>query len=231
MSDATEAVIDTSAYDTQALALRKQLSAISPITSDAELQIVGSVFKDAAGNIKVLEAHMKPQIDEAHARHKKLTTLRNKLTAPFHAIKDDADKKLSAYRREQERIAAEARAKAEKEAQEAAEAKRLEEAEALEAQGNIEQASAVLDAPVIPEPVAPPPPIAKVDGLSGRKTYSAEVTDMVALCKAIGEGHANVELVQPNSTALNGMARALKHNLNIPGVKVIVKTTTSARGL
>ena len=223
--------LDTAAYDTQALAMTAELGAISPITNDEELQAVGSVFKDAAGNIKVLEAHMKPQIDNAHATHKKLTTLRNTLTAPFKTIRADADKKLSAYRQEQERIAREKQAELDKKAREDAEATRLAEAEALEAQGNTEQADAVLEAPIIPEPVAPVAPIAKVQGLSGRKTYSAEVTDMVALCKAIGDGSQPHNLVTANSTALNGMARALKSNLNIPGVKVVTKTSTSARGL
>jgi len=221
--------LDTAAYDTQALALREQLTAIEPITNNEELQAVGSVFKDAAGNIKALEAHMEPQIQDAHAKHKKLTTLRNTLTAPFKTLRADADKKLSAYRQEQESKAREEQAKADKIAKDKAEADRLAEAEALEAAGNTEQAEAVLDAPITPEPAAPPPPIAKVDGLSGRKTYSAEVMDMVALCKAIGDGSQSSNLVQPNSTALNGMARALKSNLNIPGVKVVTKTSTSAR--
>ncbi len=221
--------LNTAKFNQHALALREQMGAIEPISNDQEFQVIGSVLKDAAGNVKSLEAHMAPQIADAHAKHKKLTALRNTLTAPFKQIRVEADKKLTVYRQEQQRIAAEAQAKAGKEAREAAEAIRLEEAAALEAEGRTDLADAVLEAPVMAEPVAPPPPVATVDGLSGRKTYKAEVIDMKALCKAIGDGSQPVDLVTANSSALNGMARALKSNLNIPGVKVIVKESTSAR--
>ena len=229
MSEATEAGVDTTQYDSQALALREQIAAIAPITSDAELQIVGSVFKDATANIKNLEEHMDGPIKDAHAKHKRLTELRNKLTAPFKQIKADADSKLTTYRREQQAKAAEEQRKADEEARKRAEDARLAEAEALALSGKREQAEAVLDAPIMPEPVAPPPPIATVEGVSSRRTYSAEVVDMRKLCAAIAEGKAQVEFVTANQTVINSMARALKNNFCVPGIKVVMKESTSAR--
>lgn len=139
---------------------------------------------------------------------------------------------ISAWEREQERK----RIAAAKEAADAAEAerKRLQaQAEAAERVGNAEAADAMRAAStmvqVVPEPVA----VAKrpSDGLQKRVTWSAEVFDLQALVKAVATGEQPITLLEPNMTALNGMARSLREALAraVPGVRAVDKTGYAAR--
>ena len=158
---------------------------------------------------------------------------------------------------EQERIAAEARAKAEAEAR--AERERLAaierehaeaaaraqaeaaaaaaagdaeaaaraqaEAEALQAQA----AAAALTAQVVtvvPEVEAQ----AKVAGISGRVSYSAEVIDLLELVKAVAAGKAPIECVLADAKFLNAQARAFKKAGQLfPGVMAVAERSIAAR--
>lgn len=158
---------------------------------------------------------------------------------------------------EQERIAAEARAQAE--AQARAERERLaaierekveaarkaqEEAQAAAAAGDKEAAQramaemqaaqqqaevAAITAQVItvtPSVEAP----AKVSGISGRVTYSAEVTDLMALVKAVAIGAAPIECLQADTKFLGAQARAFKKAGAIyPGVNAVAERSIAAR--
>src|SRR3990172_8385904 len=83
-----------------------------------------------------------------------------------------------------------------------------------------EEASAILDEPVnVPTvTIAKTTPSAGIGGAI-REIWSAEVYDLHALVAAIVEGKASTGLIEPNQTALNGMARSLKKNMIIPGVR------------
>jgi hypothetical protein len=87
--------------------------------------------------------------------------------------------------------------------------------------------------PVAPVAVfAPRPPVAaapRVEGVSFRDTYTAEVFDLMALVRAVATGLAPITLLQVNTTALNGMARALKNALALPGVRVISGRVAAVR--
>lgn len=55
--------------------------------------------------------------------------------------------------------------------------------------------------------------------VSTRKVWYAEVIDLKALCKAVAEGAAAPESVEPNMPFLNTVARQMKERgSNIPGV-------------
>jgi membrane protein involved in colicin uptake len=123
-------------------------------------------------------------------------------------------------RRKAEAEAAEARRKAEEASD--AEAKAKAEAEAAEAAAKAEVAAAT-PAPI----VAGSTP--KVAGLSKRKTYSAEVEDLQALCKAVLEGTAPANVIVADMKVLNGMARTLKDAFNVPGVKLVATEGLSSR--
>lgn len=119
------------------------------------------------------------------------------------------------------RIAAqeEKNAEAKKAAEEAA-----RQAEQAAAQKAAEQ-QAIVAAPVLVADTKP-----KVKGVSRRSTYSAEIVDMLALVKAVAEGKQPIELLQPDMKVINGMARSLKHALDIPGVKVVENKDITSRG-
>lgn len=157
----------------------------------------------------------------------------------------------------QEQLAAEARAKAEAEAraererlaeeqrkQEAAAAAAMQaaqeaaaagdaeaaaraqaEAQALEmqAQASAATAAVVTIAPTVAAPVA-------AAGISKRVTYSAEVTDLLALVKAVAEGKAPIEVVQADAKFLGAQARAFKKQGELyPGVQSVATASVAAR--
>ena len=90
--------------------------------------------------------------------------------------------------------------------------------------------------PAEEEYIPPPQPIIpqvqtyqKASGISTRETWSAEVTNIRLLAKAVAAGTAAPNLILPNTTALNGLARSLKGAMNVPGVKAVAETTTAVR--
>jgi len=103
------------------------------------------------------------------------------------------------------------------------EAERVAAAKAHESEIKKAERKAVkTGAPVI----LPPAPVMLTPKIEGtRTTWTAEVYDLRALCKAIGEGKAPIEAVKANTTILDGLARASKAALAIPGVKAISTTS------
>ena len=102
---------------------------------------------------------------------------------------------------EQDRIRREAEAEANRKADE--ERKRLAEAAAKEkAAGNAETAHAIEQAAQFVAPIPVAATTTKIAGESTREVWSAETYDVMALCRAIGEGLASPELITPNMTAL-----------------------------
>jgi hypothetical protein len=67
-----------------------------------------------------------------------------------------------------------------------------------------------------------------VPGVSFRETWRIEVVDKLALVKAIAARPDLVNLVDPNQTALNHLARAHKNTLELPGVRVWCELTVAA---
>lgn len=62
--------------------------------------------------------------------------------------------------------------------------------------------------------------VPKVSGLSTRKVWKVEVTDKLAFVKYIAEHPEYLELVEPNTPALNKLGLALKQACPIVGVRV-----------
>lgn len=164
---------------------------------------------------------------------------------------------MVAYTTEQERQAAEARARAEAEARaererlaqqerEAQEAARKAEEEAQaaaaagdqaaavkaiqaaqEAQAQAEMAAMTANVMTVAPTVEAP---AKVAGISGRVTYSAEVTSLIDLIKAVAEGAAPIECLQADTKFLGAQARAFKKaGALYPGVVAKEERSISAR--
>ena len=106
---------------------------------------------------------------------------------------------------------------------------KLAEAEQHEALGDHQAADAALDGQGLVQ-VEVPKATPKVDGLSYRENWSADVTDKLALIKAVAEGKAPLAYVEANYAVLNQAARSLKQELNgIPGVKAVMTKTAVGR--
>ncbi len=76
-------------------------------------------------------------------------------------------------------------------------------------------------------------PVAKVPDVAIRTTWKAEVTDFLELVRACGKDPELLgmcsELLQPNMSGLNALARSQKDKLNIPGVKAVSEQGIAAR--
>lgn len=89
-----------------------------------------------------------------------------------------------------------------------------------EAKGDTWKAEEIRESvPVVAAPVLADKP--KVAGIAMRTTWSGEVTNKMELIKAVAEGKAPATLLDVNMPALNQMARALKEEMNYPGVKAV----------
>jgi len=131
------------------------------------------------------------------------------------------------YKLEQARAEASRRA-SEELARKAAEDAQIAQAELLASMGLDKAADEALEAaPVYDAVKVPEPP--KGDGVFYRDSYSAEVTDLLELVKAVAAGKAPLACVEASMTYLNGAARVMKAALGFPGVRVVKSTTQGRR--
>jgi hypothetical protein len=190
------------------------------VTDQASFDAAAQFRRRIVTAIAKAEERFAPAKTAANKAHKEICALEKKIIAPLEAASRDIENKgVAWYREEQDRIQAKAREQQEA-ARKAEEERRLQEAVEAESAGDTEQAEAIINAPPAQVAViAPPAP--KVAGTSVPKTYSAQVVDIMALCRAVAEGKASSEFIEPNMVALNRVAKALKKTMDIPGVVAV----------
>lgn len=161
--------------------------------------------------------------------HKGLTSLRSTLTEPPEQANRMLNRKATDYETEQERLARAEQVRLEEQARKREEESRLIDAAELEQAGQAEEAAAVLQAPM-PQPVIHvPAQVAKIEGVTRRTTYRAEVTDLMALIRHVAAHPDLVNLLAANTTALNAMARAQRLELRLPGVRAVAEVSRAVR--
>lgn len=135
-------------------------------------------------------------------------------------------KKVTDHNLKMEKIAREEQAKRDEQARRQREKLEAQAAAAAE-KGQTEKAEAIaeraetISAPTV-VPVAP-------KGASVRKAWKGKVTDIKALCKAIGDGLTPPTLVIADQKALDSMAKATKGSMEIPGVQFSQVASTTFR--
>jgi hypothetical protein len=212
----------------------KECQEITKVVDESQYLIVCSKAKDAAANVKMIEAYMQPFIDRAHAAHKRLTTTRATLLAPFATAKKKFGQLAAQYQDEQEKAARKAEEEARAAAQKAEEEARAAQAEQLAAEGRVEEGVAVLEAPVIAAPSVVAREVMKVRGISApREKFHAEVFDLMALVKAVAEGKVPLAMLEANQSNLDKQADMfgkMNQDLGYPGVRVKKELGISIRG-
>lgn len=240
----------------ETLAIAKEYS----IDSQPMYEAAGEELRDIATKIKKLEEtrlSLTRPLDESKRRimdlfRGPLTTLEQAQgllksgMATFHAAEQDR------IRREREAAEAAARAERERLAREQAEAqaaaaRAAEEAAAAAAAGDHEAAAAAeaaaaeaaeaaeaAQAEAELAEIAPPPAVLaeapKAAGISARKNWKADVTDLAALVKAAAAAPSLLVYLQANTVTINQVAKALKAECRIPGVRVYAEDIIAARG-
>ena len=203
-----------------------------------------------------IEEVLGPICATAHTAWKTAVAKREGLRQPFVEADKAYSRAMGAYEQEQERQRREAeeQAKRERERLEAAERarvaaeqarlrkeaedQRIAEAAAAEQRGDTETAARLIESPIVTPTVAPrpifvpvalAPPKPAAPGVAFRDNWSAVVDDLSALVRAVAEGKAAITLLQPDQTALNGLARSLKGALNVPGVRAVNERIAAQR--
>lgn len=174
-----------------------------------------------------------PIVKKAHDTWKEALEQKNKLEAPALQAERALKATRAAYEGERRQQAAEAQRRADAESQRLQEEAKLKVALEAEARGDGQGADRILEAPTPPAPIIVPaaiiPPPVKTEGMSFRSNYKAEIVDLFALVKAVAAGQAPLAYVQGNLTALSQAAKALKDELRVPGVRVVLELVESVR--
>ncbi len=218
-------------------AVDREDAELTPLVASAEALTITTAEELAASS--ALLTNIK-------GRQKSLTELRLSITKPMDAAKKrvmevfqpavdrlaNAERTLKgavlSYTQEQERQRREAQAKLDEDARR--ERERLQkQAEEQRDEGHHDLAAdSEQRADVVQAPTVAPPPLSS-GPVHVRTTWHAEVVDLAALAKACAEGQQPIELIQPDMTKLNTMARMLKEGLAIPGIKAIAEQGIAAR--
>jgi hypothetical protein len=146
-----------------------------------------------------------------------LTKAEGMLKAKMLAYSTEQRRKSDEARLAAERAAAEERARLEREAAELVAAGRAGEAAVKST-----VASMVVAAPAVVEP-------AKVSGVATRETVEFEVDDLLALVRHVAQRPELIGLLAADSLKLRAYVRGLGTQANLPGVRVFVKQSLSAR--
>jgi hypothetical protein len=168
----------------------------------------------------------------AHQTHRAITKAEGEIIGPFAQARGIVAGKAVAFAEEQEKIARQKRIEAEAVAKAEAETLALAEAAAAHDAGDSVAAMEILDeALTAPAPVVQvKAEVAKVEGVSSTKRWSAQVTSLAALVKWVALNPESIHLLKANDAALNSMARAQKEAMRIPGVRAVSTTTLGVRG-
>jgi hypothetical protein len=211
----------------KALTLESEAKALVIVT-EADYRAADRFGRAAKALLAEIDAAFDPIIDAAHKSHKTAIEQKKKQSAPVEAVKRIVSEKMGTwYRAEQARAAEERRVK-EAEARRIAEEAALKVAEALAAEGMHEAADMAMEAPVVVERVAVTE-APKLEGVSYRETWSADLLSLPALVKAAAADPALVCYLEANMVALNQAARIYKNTVAIPGVAIKSETVQARR--
>lgn len=169
-----------------------------------------------------------PHIKRAHEAHRALLKEKTDAEAPLIEAERITKAALVVFDEAQERARRAEQARLQGELRQREEERRLADAVALEAAGEQGEAEALIEAPLDVPTVAVAPMTPKVGGIVYRETWSATVTDLVALARYVAANPQMAGLLSANMPALNAQARSLKGQMQIPGVKAVCTRDVAA---
>jgi len=163
-----------------------------------------------------IRASFDPVIDKAYKAHKEAIAQRDEHLKPVLEAQKKIKDCLSKWKEKEElkRLQEAMRIAEEKRKEE--EEKRLQQAELLEKMGETEKANEILEQPIF---CAPETEKIKVEGISFAEIWTYEI---------INEAEIPREYLMPDEKKINSVVKAMKNNIEIPGIKIFKKTI--ARG-
>lgn len=193
--------------------------------------------------VKMMQHRRRKLEDKRESLVKPLNSVVREINALFKPPRDQIDeivglakKKMNRFAQAQVAIENEKkrieRQEAERERREAAElAEALRKKAGIDAEPIAE--TVVREAEKKVEKAAEAPKVAASRGQESTvivsKTYRAEVVDILELAQAVADGKLPTKVIEPNMTALNDIARTLKDEGTINGVRFYQHVSTSVR--
>lgn len=200
------------------------------VTDEATQAHAVDFAKRIKAKAKEIADYWKPLKDAAHKAHRALTAREGELLKPLSEAEAHLKAEVAKYHAEQQRITREAQRRAEEEARRIAEEEREALLEQLEAErASAAEVAAVAAAPlaVAPVPIVTAPP--KVEGMSMRETWKGEVVDKLRLVQYVAGNPSMLHLLEPNQSAIDALAKAMKSAGSIPGVRFYAETRAALR--
>lgn len=185
------------------------------VVDETSLQLATQMIQGAASAISTVEAFFEGDKALAHRLHKSICDKITSITAPWRSIRPTLEPRIKAFRQEQERKRREAELRAAQEAErqrreseeaalriqaeadrraaelraagEMSRAREVAQTAAVAAQAVVEQATAMAELGTILPDTRP------TGGPGESRPWSGQVTDMKALCAAIGSGKIPLE--------------------------------------
>lgn len=220
----TLATIETKADELNKEILPELSVAAEIVVRDAEsYQMAGETWKSLTALEKKIKLYWEEDVSSALKLHRSLVAKRDAMLIPVGEQKNTLRLGMKSFEDEQERIRCAEQSRLEEEARKAAEEAALAQAVALEQNGHKAAAEAVIAAPVVAPAVYVPKTTPTGFGNATRRVWGAEVTDLMALVKAVSSGQVPIQAIEANSVFLNQQARALKAALQYPGVRAVEK--------
>lgn len=186
-------------------------------------QMAGETWKSLTALEKKIKAYWEDDVTTALKLHRSLVAKRDAMLIPVGEQKNSLRIGMKTFEDEQERIRRAEQARLEEEARKAAEEAALAQAVALEMNGHKAAAEAVIAAPVVAPAVYVQKTTPTGFGNATRRTWGAEVTDLMALVQAVAAGNVPIQAIEANLVFLNQQARALKSALQYNGVRAVEK--------
>ena len=215
----TSTMIPARELETRAVTLVDQAKALD-IVDRQSYHLAAERLLGVAELRREITAHHAPMKKAAHTAWQETIAAEKKLLEPVEQAERIYKSGIATYESEQRRIEAEARAKAEAEARRQVEEAREREIQQAENEGaDAQEVAAMIAAPLVVTPPQVEPSFQHAKGVSTAMNWKGQVTSLESLVKAIAAGQANVNLVKPDESAINALARATRGTLQIPGIR------------
>ena len=215
----TEVKVNIEQETTDALA---NAPAFQKIESAEDASRVGDFLTVVRSVRKKITEFFRDDIDKAHALHKSLLAKMKQVDErPAKAeevcrrmLGDWQDRENARIREEQRKLDEQAKAQAIADAKKEGDKKLAAQIE----RGTVAVASSVVAAPV-----------AKVEGVSTRDDWKAEVVDKLTFIKAVATGTQPLDWLEIEIGAISKVMQATKGQMQIPGIRAVRKTVVIHR--
>ncbi len=178
---------------------------------------------------KRIEEYFEPARKAADQAKREILQARDGLIAPIVAARRIYDENAAGYEAAERKKAQDEQRRLQEQARREEEERQILAAIDAEERGETAEASAILQEPVSAPVVVVAPAIARVEGVSTRTTWSAEVHDLVALVQYVAAHPEWISFLEPSMANLNRLAVAQRQALAIPGVRAVSRTVRATR--